>query len=212
VADVVRTRGKQRTADEDGEIADEIYRATLELMAHTTFGDISVAAILREAQVSRATFYSYFSSRFAVLRGLLERAMDDIFQTVSPFLRRTADDPPEAALERSIRAVATTWRRHRVVLQAVNHHWSTEPELRELWLEITSRFIEAGASEIERERRSGVMVSSVPSRQLASTLFWGTERVLHIAGLGVDPELPDEDAAIEPLVTLWSGALYGHPH
>ena len=212
VADVVRTRGRQRTADENGEIPEEIYRATLKLMAQKPFSEISVAQILRGAQVSRATFYAYFSSRFAVLLGLLERAMDDIFQTVSPFLRRTADDPPEAALERSITDVTRAWRRHRVVLQAVNHHWPTEASLRDRWLEITGRFIEAGATEIERERESGVIVSTVPSRQLAATLFWGTERVLHIAGLGVDPDLPDEDAAVEPLVALWAGALYGHPH
>ncbi|WP_442902726.1 TetR/AcrR family transcriptional regulator [Gordonia sp. HS-NH1] len=209
---MVRTRGRQRTADDDGEIPAEIYAATRELMRHKTFAEISVAQILTEAQVSRATFYAYFSSRFAVLRGLLEQAMDDIFQTVSPFLRRSAEDPPEAALERSIAEVTRTWRRHRTVLQAVNHHWPTEPSLQELWLEITGRFIEAGATEIERERETGVMVSTVPSRQLAATLFWGTERVLHIAGLGMDPDLPDEDAAVEPLVALWSGALYGHPH
>jgi TetR/AcrR family transcriptional regulator, ethionamide resistance regulator len=51
-------------------------------------------------------------------------------------------------------------------------------------------------------------VTSVPSRQLASTLFWGTERVLYIAGLGVDPNLGAEESLVDPLVTLWQGALY----
>jgi hypothetical protein len=82
--------------------------------------------------------------------------------------------------------------------------------LKELWLRIVERFVEAGAAEIERERTAGEITSSVPGRTLASMLFWGTERVLYIAGLGVEPTLPDEEAAVGPLVDLWHGTLYGH--
>ncbi|WP_264991459.1 TetR/AcrR family transcriptional regulator, partial [Mycobacterium kiyosense] len=158
-----------------------------------------------EAGVSRATFYFYFASKFSVLSVLLERAMNDIFETVQPFLARSPDDPPGAALQRSIRAVTQAWHRHRPVLQAANHHWHSEPELRKLWLAITERFITAGAVEIDRERAAGIITSRVPSRTLAATLFWGTERVLYIAGLGVEPSLVDEEATVEVLVTMWRG-------
>jgi TetR/AcrR family transcriptional regulator, ethionamide resistance regulator len=94
------------------------------------------------------------------------------------------------------------------VLQAANHHWHSEPELRNLWLAITERFIAAGAIEIDRERAAGIITSPVPSRTLAATLFWGTERVLYIAGLGVEPTLADEEAAVDALVTMWRGTLY----
>ena len=47
------------------------------------------------------------------------------------------------------------------------------------------------------------------SRALVTSLFWGTERILHVAGLGIDPDLPDEEAAVEPLVAMWRGTLYG---
>jgi hypothetical protein len=50
----------------------------------------------------------------------------------------------------------------------------------------------------------------VPSRTLAATLFWGTERVLSVAGMGVEPDLVDEEAAVAPLVAMWRGTLYGH--
>ena len=203
-----RTLGRRRVADTDRSAPESIFSATARLLARQSFTDISVAQILTEAKVSRATFYFYFASKFSVLSGLLERAMNDIFETVQPFLARSPEDPPPVALRRSIRAVTQAWHRHRAVLQAANHHWHSEPEVRSLWLAIAERFIAAGALEIDRERAAGLITSQVPSRTLAATLFWGTERVLYIAGLGVEPSLADEEAAVDALVTMWRGTLY----
>ena len=200
--------GRRRVVDTDRASAESIFSATSRLLARQSFSDVSVAQILTEAKVSRATFYFYFGSKFSVLSGLLERAMNDIFETVQPFLARSPEEPPAIALQRSIRAVTQAWHRHRPVLQAANHHWHSEPELRSLWLAIAERFIAAGAVEIERERAAGIITSQVPSRTLAATLFWGTERVLYIAGLGVEPSLADEEAAVDALVTMWRGTLY----
>jgi TetR/AcrR family transcriptional regulator, ethionamide resistance regulator len=203
-----RAVGRRRVANTEASAAESIFSATARLLARQSFNDISVAQILTEARVSRATFYFYFASKFSVLSGLLERAMNDIFETVQPFLARSPEDPPTVALQRSLRAVTQAWHRHRPVLQAANHHWHSEPELRSLWLAIAERFIAAGAVEIDRERAAGIVTSQVPSRTLAATLFWGTERVLHIAGLGVEPSLADEEAAVDALVAMWRGTLY----
>ncbi|RWA18730.1 hypothetical protein MELE44368_03615 [Mycolicibacterium elephantis DSM 44368] len=187
---------------------DQILTATLGLLGQRTFDEISVADILAESKVSRTTFYFYFASKFSVLSALLERAMSDIFETVQPFLSRAEEDSPEEALERSIRAVTSAWHRHRSVLQAAAHHWHSNPELNALWLQIAERFISAGAEEIERERAAGKIASSESSRALAAVLFWGTERVLYAAGLGVEPSLVDEEGAVGPLVAMWHGTLY----
>jgi TetR/AcrR family transcriptional regulator, ethionamide resistance regulator len=205
-----RALGRRRVADTDrASAAESILAATARLLARQSFNDISVAQILTEAKISRATFYFYFASKFSVLSGLLERAMNDIFETVQPFLARSPEDPPTVALQRSIRAVTQAWHRHRPVLQAANHHWHSEPELRNLWLAIVERFVAAGAVEIEREREAGLITSQVASRTLAASLFWATERVLYIAGLGVEPSLADEEASVDTLVAMWRGTLYG---
>jgi AcrR family transcriptional regulator len=205
-----RALGRRRVADTDrASAAESIFAATARLLARQSFNDISVAQILTEAKISRATFYFYFASKFSVLSGLLERAMNDIFETVQPFLARSPEDPPTVALQRSIRAVTQAWHRHRPVLQAANHHWHSEPELRNLWLAIVERFVAAGAVEIEREREAGLITSQVASRTLAASLFWATERVLYIAGLGVEPSLADEEASVDTLVAMWRGTLYG---
>ncbi|MGE4425420.1 MAG: TetR/AcrR family transcriptional regulator [Solirubrobacteraceae bacterium] len=191
-------------------LEESIFAATERLMQEEAFGDLSVAQILREAEVSRATFYYYFSSKFSVLVGLLDRAMEDVFSTVQPFLERPAEEEPRAALERSLRAVTEAWRRHRLVLQATNHHWHAVPELRALWLQIVERFVVAGAEEIEREREAGLLRAGPSGRELAAALFWGTERVLYIAGLGVESAFADESSTHEALVSMWVGTLYGH--
>src|ERR1700745_362625 len=197
-----RAVGRRRVANTEASAAESIFSATARLLARQSFNDISVAQILTEARVSRATFYFYFASKFSVLSGLLERAMNDIFETVQPFLARSPEDPPTVALQRSLRAVTQAWHRHRPVLQAANHHWHSAAGLRLLWLATAERFIAADAVEIDRERAAGIVTSQVPSRTLAATLFWGTERVLHIAGLAVEPSLADEEAAVDALVAM----------
>lgn len=204
-----RVPNRFRSVDIDVRPADEILGATLSLLGRKPFNDISVADILVESKVSRTTFYFYFASKFTVLSGLLEQAMGDIFQTVQPFLSRSDDDSPEEALDRSIRAVTKAWHRHRAVLQAATHHWHSDPGLHTLWLQIVEQFVSAGAAEIERERAAGKITSTESGRTLASVLFWGTERVLYMAGLGVEQALPDEESTIGPLVAMWHGTLYG---
>lgn len=199
---------RQETLPGDAPVVDQIYSATLTLLQDKQIADISVADILEAAAVSRASFYYYFKSKFAVLAGLLNRSMDDIFATVSPFLIRSPDADAESALETSIRAVAIVWHRHRAVLHETSRHWHREADLRVQWLAIVERFVVAGVAEIDRERDAGLIASEVDSRQLVTTLFWGTERILYIAGLGIDPALPDEEAAVAPLVDLWRGTLY----
>lgn len=206
-----RAAGRPREHDGSTELEELIFVATEGLMRDVPFNDLSVAQVIKAAGVSRATFYFYFSSKFSVLTGLLDRAMNDVFATVQPFVGRPSGESPEDALRRSLRQVTRVWRDHRLVLQATSQHWHAVPELRARWMQIAERFIVAGAEEIERERETGLLQATAPSRQLAAMLFWGTERCLHIAGLGSEPSFADETAIEDALVAMWLGTLYGTP-
>ncbi len=48
-----------------------IFAATESLLQHTPLGDLAVADILREADVSRTTFYKYFTSKAMVVSAML---------------------------------------------------------------------------------------------------------------------------------------------
>ena len=200
-------RPRQHTGASDTEQA--VFAATERLISEMALHDLTVAQIIQAADISRATFYFYFSSKFAVLSGLLTGVMDEMFEVAQPFLNRQRDVTPEDALRQSIMAASRTWTHHRPAMRAIHEHWNTTPELRALWLGVVNRFTDAVAAQIDRERDDGVAPAGLPSRRLAATLLWSTERCFYVAGTGLDPDMPSEEEMIEPLMAVWTGTLYG---
>jgi TetR/AcrR family transcriptional regulator, ethionamide resistance regulator len=199
-----RPRGHKGSSDAET----TIFAATERLLADTPLHDLSVAQIINEAGVSRATFYFYFSSKFAVIAGLLASVMQEIFESVAPFVDRDPSDDPETALRKSLDQATTVWSEHRYTLRATAQHWHAVPELQTLWLGVIDRFTAAVSAELDRERKAGVAPPGLPSRRLAASLLWATEGCLHVAGLGVDNNLPNEKAIVDTLVRMWVGTLY----
>jgi AcrR family transcriptional regulator len=200
-------RPRAHAGDSDTEQA--IFDATERLLAEVPLHDLSVAQIIEEVGTSRATFYFYFSSKYAVVTGLLARVTDEIYEVMQPFVRRRSDAVAEQPLRESLEAAATVWGAHRASLRAVMEHWHAVPELETLWLGVVRRFASGLAIDIERERAAGLAPDGIDSRQLADALIWGTERCMYVAGLGADKNLPSESAIVEPLLALWLGTIYG---
>jgi AcrR family transcriptional regulator len=199
-----RPRGHEGTTDT--EVA--IFDATERLLADESLQDLSVAQIISAAGISRATFYFYFSSKFAVLGGLLARVSDEIFQVVQPFVQRHESVHPEEALRESLTAAVSLWQRHRPALRAIHEHWNSTDQLRDLWISVIDRFTQAVAEELDREKQAGLACHAIDSQVIAATLIWSTVQCLYISGMGVEPNLPDESAALSALITLWRSALY----
>jgi AcrR family transcriptional regulator len=200
-----RPRSHRGTSDAETTIFD----ATERLLAQIPLHDISVADIIKEAQISRATFYFYFSSKFAVVSGLLARVMDDIYEVVQPFVGGTAEESAEETLRRSLGASVDVWFAHGPALRAAHEHWHAVPELREQWLAVVERFTDAVAGQIDRERKAGLAPKGPNSRRLAATLLWATDRCLYIASSGADPSLSGAAPVIDVLISLWLGGIYG---
>lgn len=187
----------------------QILHATERLLANTPLTELSVARILEEAQVSRTTFYFYFSSKYAPVTTLLSSIMDRIYEQVSLFTSGPHPGSGANALERGLDGAAQLFREHRMVLRATVEHWHSVPEIGELWLDVIERFTDAFAGEIERERAAGTAPPGIPSRELAAALIWSSERMLYVAGLGVDADLPDEERVLASLQAIWRAAVYG---
>jgi AcrR family transcriptional regulator len=188
-----------------------IFNATEALLAEGSLQQLSVAQIIERAGVSRATFYFYFSSKYAVVTGLLARVMDEIYGVMQPFVQRKGDAVAEGPLRESLQAAAEVWSAHRASLRAVMEHWHAVPELQTLWLDVVNRFASGLAVGIERERAAGLAADGIDSRALGAALIWATERCFHVAGLGADADLPSEQEIVEPLLAIWLGTIYGAP-
>jgi AcrR family transcriptional regulator len=207
-SNTVRTgRPRQHTGSSDAEAL--ILDATETLLADVPIGKLSVAQIIERAGVSRATFYFYFSSKYAVITALLARAMEEIYDQTRPFIEAEGDPAPDAGLRASLEGGARVWREHRFVLRATHEQWHAVPELHELWGGIVRRFTDGVSAGIDRGRAAGLLPHGADARQLAASLLWGTERCFYVAGLGADADLPSEEEIVETLIAIWTGALYG---
>jgi AcrR family transcriptional regulator len=194
-----------RSSDAEQAILD----ATEKLLAATSLHELSVAQIISAAGISRATFYFYFSSKFAVLTTLVDRAIGEIFEVSQQFLDRTSGLPTEIAMHHRIQASAAIWEANRPVLQATVENWNAIPELRQVWTAALRRLTHALAREIESERALGRAPAGPDSKCLAATLVWTTERCLYIGGLGHDGPLEGEADTVGALTRIWLGAMYG---
>lgn len=205
----VRAGDRPRTHNGTSGAEQQILLATERLLETTPLTELSVAQILTEANVSRATFYFYFSSKYGPVTALLAAMVDRIFERVPLFTGGTDTEVGPELLNKGLAGAAGVFRDHRVILRATVEHWHSVPELRVLWLEIMERFAAAFAEQIDQQRAAGLAPPGPQSRALATALTWSSERLLYMAGLGVLPDLPDEDRTLPVIQSIWQGAIYG---
>lgn len=198
---------------EDGAVATtpsgaqrDIFAATERLLQVSPVGDLTVAQILVEAGVSRTTFYKYFTSKHMVVSSMLRAVQAELIDVMKPWSTRGAQSPADA-LRQAMRAVAQVWGGNRPVLRACSECWHSEPEIGSQWVAMLDRFVIDIARQIDCERRRGAAPAGIDSLGLARQLAWGGERMMYLAGFGIcGPGL--ENDVIEPLVAVWTGAIY----
>lgn len=207
--DTATGRRARSTQTSNGDIEQAVCDATERLLATRRFADLSVADILREAGVSRASFYFYFASRYALLSAVSERVVDDVYAVTQTWLRRDEGEPPLDALHAAMRGALTQWRTHGPVLRAVVESSASAPEIEAQWRRLISRFTDAATEQIERERAAGVAPPGMDARALAAMLTWMTERALYLVVSDGEPEFSDDDRLVDTLAGVWWRAIYG---
>jgi TetR/AcrR family transcriptional regulator, ethionamide resistance regulator len=207
-------RDQPDAARPDGEahrIRETILASTESLLGRRRFTEITVAGILHEAHVSRASFYFYFDGKHAVLAELARRAVAEGHDAASRWVDRPDADDPVAALRRSTLDGAAVWKAHGPVLRSVAEHWREDDRLSRLWAELMKTYTDAAVARVGRDRESGLApATDADTDVVCSALTWMTERCLYLAAIGVPP-FDDEEAAGRALVHIWTAALYGFP-
>jgi AcrR family transcriptional regulator len=185
-----------------------ILESAERLLAEKTLGDIAIDQLARAAGISRPAFYFYFESKDAVLQALVERLAEAAYAAAEHW-HEDSGDPPEETIREGIAASARLWQQHGPVLRAAVQAWETAPESHRFWEEIVSRFVDASAGRIRRERRAGRAPEDGPSaKALATALVWMNERCFYTASLGAESTLGEREL-VATLTAVWMRAVYG---
>ncbi|EFH83448.1 TetR/AcrR family transcriptional regulator [Ktedonobacter racemifer] len=206
-------RNDQKTFREESEQRDvrkAILDATEQLLAHQRFDELSVADILSSAQVSRASFYFYFESKYVVLGELVRRVVNQAQVAAGPWVEEDIESP-EQTLRQGTSQGLQLWIQHAPVLRAIVENWRSDERLAALWMEMMEGFTQAATHRIERDRATGrAPRTSVDASTLASTLTWMSERIYYLAAIG-HPAFHDEQQVIDVLTEVWLSVIYNGP-
>jgi AcrR family transcriptional regulator len=193
----------------EGEAREALLAAAERLLSERTLGELTVGEVLREAGVSRASFYFYFASKHDIVSALAEQVIEEVRLAAEPWLERT-DLSPREALHAAMRGALDSWERHGPVLRAVAESWHASAELGDLWGGLVRRFTAAAAEQVRRERAVGLAPPDGPDPDaLAAALIWMNERVLYLWATQGEPALADADTVADTLTEIWLSAVYG---
>jgi AcrR family transcriptional regulator len=104
---------------------DSILQAARALLAEKSYAAMAIEDVIARANVSRATFYKYFDSKFGIGRELHAEFAPRLSAVYDILL--SYDDPTEAELVDWIKQVVELYRRERDLIVTFAHMLATEP-------------------------------------------------------------------------------------
>jgi AcrR family transcriptional regulator len=119
-----------------------IFGAMARVMAEKGYGATSVADVLRQAQVSRETFYEQFTSKQACFLAAFEAAVEFVFERASAAIG--ADDSGVDRFDRALRSYLDTLAEHPAVARLfLVEVYAAGPEAVERRVALQDRFADA---------------------------------------------------------------------
>ncbi len=183
--------------------------AAARLLEAGSFAEASVAVIAEEAEISRASFYFYFSSKQALLASLIDEAVLDFTLRILDVVDEDDASAPAEAVAATVRAAADLWWDHRTVLLASVELGASIPEVYQRNLD---NFAIVRAPTVELLQRHGRVPEAhdlEQATQLVMVLMLMTERNFYDLVRGT-PTTADRDALTARLTTVWLRAFGLH--
>lgn len=188
-----------------------LLRAVEESLAEgTSFTELSVERLVARAGVSRSTFYVHFGDKGTLLRELTADLVAQLLTAGRAWWGGEAP-PSRAALRVLVAGIVETYGPHAELMRAVTDTSAHDPAVREVFRELTGRYVEELGAHIERGQTAGTVRRDVPARATAEMLTWTAERGL---GQMLRTPIPDgEDTdpatrAVEAFTAVVWNTLY----
>lgn len=171
--------------------------------------EITVLDVIAHAEVSRASFYIYFESKYAPLAALATEVTDRIYEGYwAPFFNGRESPTLEHYTEHWLQTLAV-WETHEAVLVSAAAAWRADPAAIDGWRALWARYVEDNRQFIERVRARGDAPDGLDARALAASLTWMSENALYLAFTGAAPELGDRRVLAETQSAIWFRSIFG---
>jgi AcrR family transcriptional regulator len=181
-----------RTATRDArrlELEDLLISAAERLMEQEyAFSDISIDDLAREAGVSRATFYRYFTDKGDLVERICQRLVDELVQRVSVLWGDAL--PSRDDVHNGYRALLAFYRDHVDLFTAVGVTAGHDKRIAAMYRSAIDGIGIALAQQLERGRPLD-LVRDVPLPETAIVLTWMLERTCSMLTRNADDQALD---------------------
>jgi TetR/AcrR family transcriptional regulator, ethionamide resistance regulator len=201
------TRKAQTTRQQRREqIEGKLLAATERLMRDgARFTELSVDRLASEAGISRATFYIYFEDKGQLLRQMAHQVFGELEDAAARWWQVVnRHDPTD--LHTAITLIIAGYRRHQVVVGALNEMATYDPMVAATYRELLVGISDNLARMIRDGQAHGSMRHELRPGAAASALTWMVERACH-QNLPYQPPSADDELAAALTQIIW-GALY----
>lgn len=188
-----------------------IIDALERLLVTTPLRDLKVEDILRAADVSRATFYLHFSTKFDAAVALFAQVTDEVEGAASAYFQHRDGEAPAQALLRGVADSIAVWSRHRDILATVIENERAVPELARQLADIKTKIAQSITAEIELQRSAGAAPDGYDAGELTVALVECTFQLVYRSTIDPDPGRRLDANTIEVITALWCGAVYRIP-
>jgi AcrR family transcriptional regulator len=171
----------------------------------TPFASLSIAELVAEAGIGRATFYLYFPDRTAFLVRLVDHAREQIAEPLAVFWNDSGAE--RDVLESVIRTIVARFHAHGAVISTVIEAAAVDAAVATRLDEHMDEFIRFSAAALEHARRSGQTRSDLRVQHTATALGWMIERVCYKLVREADPA--ELDAIADSLSAIVWHTLHG---
>jgi AcrR family transcriptional regulator len=199
----VPARRRRRTP----EVAEgEIIAAAESFLRERPFRELTVDEVMRRTDLSRPSFYVYFSDRHQLVLRVVEHLGSELFTMSDRWLSGTGDGPDLA--RQALDGIVAVFVEHGPVMRALADAAADDRGVEQAYTALVQSFVDATARHIEQEIRAERILPLAPY-ETANALVWMMERYLTVS-LGREPETPAQAQAVaDTLATIWTRVLYG---
>jgi len=159
---------------------------------------------MRRTDLSRPSFYVYFTDRHQLVLRVVEHLGSELFTMSDRWLGDSGEGSERA--RQALDGIVAVYVEHGPVMRALADAAADDPGVEQAYAALVQRFVDATARHIEEEIAAG-RILPLDAYETAKALVWMMERYL-VLSLGREPLTP-APAVADTLATIWTRVLYG---